>query len=168
LVLVALQATADARAPLFEAVDIALLLNSDPAQVRARSLLGQGPAQQDRSGPVTIDALDPDGATVYIYEVTHALETEVLGHLRLSYNTSGKSGRQSVDVPVMADPYPNTEARFAIALTGFGLLLGDPDALGEWGYDDVIGLASSNLGPDLSGQRAEAVMLMQQVRDLSR
>jgi len=39
--------------------------------------------------------------------------------------------------------------------------------LGRSGYDDVIALAQANLGSDPSGERAEAVMLMQLARDLS-
>ncbi|MFT7107404.1 MAG: Ca-activated chloride channel family protein [Yoonia sp.] len=60
-----------------------------------------------------------------------------------------------------------TDANFATAITRFGQLLHDPQALGASGYDDVIALAQANLGPDVSGQRAEAVALMQLAKDLS-
>ncbi|MFT6073139.1 MAG: hypothetical protein ACJAZ1_000043 [Yoonia sp.] len=60
-----------------------------------------------------------------------------------------------------------TDENFSAAVSRFGQLLRDPKALGESGYDGVIALAQANLGPDVSGQRAEAVMLMQLARDLS-
>ncbi len=60
-----------------------------------------------------------------------------------------------------------TEADFAAAIESFGLLLRDPQALGDNGYDEVIARAQASLGPDISGLRAEAVALMQLAKDLS-
>jgi hypothetical protein len=60
-----------------------------------------------------------------------------------------------------------TDENFAAAISRFGQLLHSPQALGRSGYDDVIALAQANLGSDPSGERAEAVMLMQLARDLS-
>lgn len=62
---------------------------------------------------------------------------------------------------------PKIDANFAEAIESFGILLSDPQAVGDKGYDDVIARAQANLGPDISGQRAEAVMLMRLAKDLS-
>ena len=62
---------------------------------------------------------------------------------------------------------PEIDANFAEAIESFGILLRDPQAVGDKGYDDVIARAQANLGPDISGQRAEAVMLMRLAKDLS-
>ncbi|MDA9980255.1 von Willebrand factor type A domain-containing protein [Yoonia sp.] len=62
---------------------------------------------------------------------------------------------------------PEIDANFAEAIESFGILLRDPQAVGVNGYDDVIARAQANLGPDISGQRAEAVMLMRLAKDLS-
>ena len=62
----------------------------------------------------------------------------------------------------------STDVNFATAIAGFGQLLHDPQAFGSAGYDPVIALAQSNLGPDVSGKRAEAVRTMQQASDLTR
>ena len=62
----------------------------------------------------------------------------------------------------------STDVNFATAIAGFGQLLHDPQVFGAAGYGPVIALAQANLGPDVSGQRAEAVRIMQQASDLSR
>lgn len=62
---------------------------------------------------------------------------------------------------------PEIDANFAEAIESFGILLRDPQAVEDKGYDDVIARAQANLGPDISGQRAEAVMLMRLAKKLS-
>jgi Ca-activated chloride channel family protein len=60
-----------------------------------------------------------------------------------------------------------TEAEFAAAIASFGLLLRDPKAFEDRSYDEVIARAQANLGPDITGQRAEAIALMQLAKNLS-
>lgn len=61
----------------------------------------------------------------------------------------------------------DTEAEFAAAIASFGLLLRDPKAFEDRSYDEVIARAQANLGPDISGQRAEAIALMRLAKNLS-
>jgi len=59
------------------------------------------------------------------------------------------------------------EARFGIAIAGFGQLLRGSDYLGGWGYADAIALAGGAKGEDPYGYRAEAVTLMRLAESLS-
>jgi hypothetical protein len=166
-VFIALQAPADALAPLHGAKGIEMQVNFDPAQIRTRRILGQDHDQQGNARLVTIDALRADKAAVYVYEVMPTSVTDSLGEIVLSFGTGDTGERRSIKRQIPAQTELNTDAGFAMALVGFGLLLRDPNALGEWGYDDVIRLADVNRGDDLTGQRTAAIMLMQQARDLS-
>ncbi len=95
-----------------------------------------------------------------------------LGFLRLRFKTSGDpaaGGGEStlVETPITADAGPDTDARFAAAIAGFGQLLRGSDYLGNWGWDDAVALAQENRGDDPFGYRSEAVMLMRLARSLS-
>ena len=53
----------------------------------------------------------------------------------------------------------STEARFSVAVAGFGQLLRGSPHLKAFGYDDVIALAQSSKGDDAFGYRAEFINL---------
>jgi Ca-activated chloride channel family protein len=72
-----------------------------------------------------------------------------------------------VETPITADAGPDTDARFAAAIAGFGQLLRGSGHLGSWSWDDAIALAQENRGDDPFGYRSEAVMLMRLARSLS-
>ena len=55
---------------------------------------------------------------------------------------------------------PDTEARFAAAVAGFGQLLRDGRHLGSFSFDDVLGLALGARGEDTYGYRAEFIRLV--------
>lgn len=54
--------------------------------------------------------------------------------------------------------------RFSAAVAGFGLLLRQSKFKGNINYDQVIDIAKSALGPDLNGDRAEFVRLVEQAK----
>jgi Ca-activated chloride channel family protein len=56
--------------------------------------------------------------------------------------------------------------RFAAAVAGFGMLLKDSQHRGEISLDDVIRLAESGLGGDMSGYREQFVELAERARNL--
>jgi Ca-activated chloride channel family protein len=92
-----------------------------------------------------------------------------LGFLRLRYKEPGATDSTLIQTPILTEgPDGGTEARFAAAIAGFGQLLTGTTALGDWGWDDAIRLASDNRGEDPFGYRAEAVNLMRLAQSLSR
>ncbi len=99
-------------------------------------------------------------------------ESEVsteLGYVTLRYKEPGERASRVIAMPILAEPRePDEEARFAVAIAGFGELLRGSIHLGAWGWDDAIDLASAAKGSDPYGYRAEAVRLMRLAQSLSR
>ncbi len=60
------------------------------------------------------------------------------------------------------------DARFSIAVAGFGQLLRDNPALHNFSYDDVIGLAQGAKGEDRFGYRAEFINLVRNAKSATR
>lgn len=92
-----------------------------------------------------------------------------LGFLRLRHVEPGESEsrlQETAILPAMAAP--TDEARFAVAMAGFGQLLQGASYLGDWGWDQAIELAVSARGEDAFGYRAEAVGLMRLADALSK
>lgn len=84
-----------------------------------------------------------------------------LGFLRLRHVAPGQSTSQLQETAILpAMTAPNDEARFAVAMAGFGQLLTGARYLGDWGWDEAIALAQGARGADPFGYRAEAVGLM--------
>jgi Ca-activated chloride channel family protein len=91
-----------------------------------------------------------------------------LGFLRLRHVEPGATDSQLQETAILPDmTAPGDEARFAVAMTGFGQLLTGATYLGDWGWDQAIDLALGARGDDTFGYRAEAVALMRLARDLS-
>ena len=63
---------------------------------------------------------------------------------------------------------PGDEARFAVAMAGFGQLLTGATYLGDWGWDQAIALAQGARGEDRFGYRAEAIGLMRLAQALEK
>jgi Ca-activated chloride channel homolog len=94
-----------------------------------------------------------------------------LGFLRLRWKAPGEEESQLIETPILADAAPTgdahlTEARFAVAMAGFGQLLKDSDFVHGWGWDQAIALAADNRGDDPFGYRNEAVRLMRLAQSL--
>lgn len=92
-----------------------------------------------------------------------------LGFLRLRWKAPGASDSQLVEaaIPATVTP-PDSEARFAAAIAGFGQLLTGATYLGDWGWDDAIALAEGARGEDPFGYRIEAVNLMRLAKAMPR
>lgn len=92
-----------------------------------------------------------------------------LGFLRLRHVSPGESTSQLQETPILADTMPPAdEARFAVAIAGFGQLLGGATYLGDWDWDKCVALAVSARGDDAFGYRAEAIGLMRLAAALSK
>lgn len=91
-----------------------------------------------------------------------------LGFLRLRYKAPGESTSALVETPISADPtVASDDARFAVAIAGFGQMLTGATYLGEWGWDQAIDLALQSRGDDPFGYRIEAVNLMRMAKSLA-
>lgn len=121
--------------------------------------------------PVGSDAVMTD-ALRYAPPV-EASDSGELGYLKLRYKAPGEDVSTLIEAPILPDMAPENgpaseDARFSVAIAGFGQLLRDGKYLGDWGYDDLIALAAANKGADDFGYRAEAVKLMRLAESLSR
>lgn len=86
---------------------------------------------------------------------------EELGFLRLRHVAPGQTTSQLQETPILPEmAAPGDEARFAVAMAGFGQLLTGATYLGDWGWDQAIALAQGARGEDAFGYRAEAIGLM--------
>jgi Ca-activated chloride channel family protein len=86
---------------------------------------------------------------------------EELGFLRLRHVAPGETESRLQEVPILPDmAEPGAEARFAVAIAGFGQLLTGASYLGDWGWDQAIALAEGARGDDAFGYRVEAITLM--------
>lgn len=92
-----------------------------------------------------------------------------LGYLKLRYKAPGEDISTLIETPILPDMGAASEdARFSVAVAGFGQLLRGGKYLGNWGYSDLIALANANKGADEFGYRAEAVKLMRLAETLTR
>ncbi len=96
-------------------------------------------------------------------------ETGELGFLRLRYKNPGEDRSHLIQTLIIdAVGAAGAEARFAIAMSGFGQLLRGSDYLGSWSWGDAIELANSALGEDAFGYRREAISLMRLAQSLAK
>ena len=87
--------------------------------------------------------------------------------LKIRYKLPDAQSSTLVSQPVTVDDYYETvdsaprDVRFAAAVAAFGELLRGGRYTGEFGYDDVIGLAQGARGEDRFGYRSEFIRLVQ-------
>ena len=170
--------------------DVKVQVEFNPAKVAEYRLIGYETRALNRedfnNDAVDAGELGAGHAVTAIYEVTPvgspaqlsdplryapntvAVSSDELGFLKLRYKEPGESVSQLIEVPIIGDSIPGTEANFAAAIAGFGQLLRNPQYLDDWGYDDAIALANANRGADNFGYRTEAVQLMRLAQSLSR
>lgn len=94
--------------------------------------------------------------------------SDELGFLRLRSVAPGASASTLQETAIL--PGTGTisdDARFAVAIAGFGQKLRGATYLGDWGWDQMIALAQGARGDDPYGYRAEAVTLMRLAQSLS-
>ena len=89
-----------------------------------------------------------------------------LGFLRLRYKAPGAETSQLIETPINAGGEASDDARFAVAMAGFGQLLTGSKYLNDWGWDKAIDLALAARGDDPFGYRIEAVNLMRMAKAL--
>jgi Ca-activated chloride channel family protein len=99
--------------------------------------------------------------------------TSELAYLKLRYKEpDGSTSRLLQQALLVRDIAGNVEGtsanyRFAAAVAGFGQLLRDNEALGDFDYDDVLMLASAAREDDDFGYRAEFINLVKTAQALS-
>lgn len=107
---------------------------------------------------------DPLRYQVQVPEVTDG----ELGYLRIRHVEPGQSASILQETAIAATDAPvSDDARFAVAMAGFGQLLTGAKYTGDWGWDRAIELALTARGDDPFGYRIEAVNLMRLAQSLS-
>ncbi len=101
-------------------------------------------------------------------EAPQAANRDELAFLRLRYKAPGSTRSRLIEhaIPNVVSP-AGQEARFAVAIAGFGQLLRHSNYLGNWGWSDAIALARGAAGKDAFGYRHEAINLMRLAQSLS-
>ncbi len=91
-----------------------------------------------------------------------------IGFLRLRYKAPGGDASKLIEMPIRQGAgEAGIEARFGVAIAGFGQLLRGSTYLSDWSWGDAIALASGALGADEFGYRREAISLMRLAESLS-
>lgn len=118
--------------------------------------------------PVGSDAIR-NGPLRYAEAEEQPASTGELGFLKLRYKRPLETASTLIEQPIPVEPGAASEdARFSVAMAGFGELLKGGTFLGDWGWDEAIALASGSRGADPYGYRAEAVTLMRLAEALDR
>ena len=167
--------------------DVRVRVRFNPEQVLSYRLIGyneRGAAAQAGDGPAGEPL--PVGATVTaFFEIvpvsapaeaqpgsgTTSSPTEVgslpeLLTVRLDYRRPEEGGRGRDEYTLSDDGHPFADAspdfRFAAAVAGFGLVLGEAPERGEATLRNVLEWADGARGPDVGGRRAEFVEMVRQ------
>ena len=91
-----------------------------------------------------------------------------LGYLRLRAVAPGETESRLTELAIPSETAaPTDDARFAVAVAGFGQMLRGAKYLGDWGWPQMIALAQGARGDDPFGYRAEAVTLMRLAESLA-
>ena len=170
--------------------DVKIQVEFNPAEVAEYRLIGyetRALAREDfNNDAVDAGEIGAGHSVTAIYEVTpvgsDAIMSDALryapaptdtgsgelGFLKLRYKAPGTDVSTLIETPIQPDMGAvRDDARFAVAIAGFGQLLRDGKYLGNWGYSDLIAMANAHKGSDDFGYRAEAVTLMRLAQTLS-
>ncbi len=101
------------------------------------------------------------------------VENGELAWLRIRYKLPGEQQSRLIEQPVAVAARTGfaeapADARFAAAVAGFGQLLRGSDTIGEFTWNDVLGIASDARGEDSFGYRAEFTRLVRTASSLDR
>ncbi len=96
-----------------------------------------------------------------------------LAWLRIRYKLPGETQSRLIEQPVHAADRTGfaeapADARFAAAVAGFGQLLRSSDMMGDFTWNDVLGIAADARGEDSLGYRAEFTRLVRTAAGLAR
>ena len=94
------------------------------------------------------------------------------GWLKLRYKLPDQDTSSRIDMIISASEKENDEMllrehNFASAVAGFAQLLQDNPHINDWGYAQVIDMATRNRGEDLLGYRSEFIQLVRKAKLLS-
>lgn len=169
--------------------DVKIQIEWNPAAVAEYRLIGYETRALNRedfnNDKVDAGEIGAGTAVTAIYEVTApgstalrndplrygaapaANEVGELGYLRLRYKAPGAQASQLIETPIVPGGEASDDARFAVAMAGFGQLLTGSVYLNDWGWDKAIDLALAARGDDSFGYRIEAVNLMRMAKALN-
>jgi len=89
------------------------------------------------------------------------IKASELGFVKLRYKKPGEAVSKLLSMPIPTGTSANnSEAGFAAAIAGFGQLLKGSDYMGDWTLIDATKMATTNIGADRFGYRAEAIRLI--------
>jgi len=168
--------------------DVKIQVEFNPAQIAEYRLIGyetRALRRQDfNNDKIDAGEIGAGHSVTAIYEVTPtgsaaqlsdplrygdqtANQSDELGYLRLRYKEPGQSQSKLIETPIkMAETQLSDDARFGIAIAGFGQLLRHSEYLGSWSIGDAITLATGARGADEFGYRQEAIGLMRIAQSL--
>lgn len=169
--------------------DVKIQVEFNPAQVSEYRLIGyetRGLRREDfNNDKVDAGEIGAGHSVTAIYEVTpkgspaelsdplrygaaSAPGSDELGFLRLRYKVPGQTQSALIETPIpMTDTPLGADARFGIAIAGFGQILRHSDYVTNWSIGDAIALATAARGADQFGYRQEAIGLMRIAQSLS-
>jgi len=105
-------------------------------------------------------------------KTAEGVKSDELAHVRLRYKLPGEDNSRLIEVPLPASltakmiEDASDDLRFAGAVAAFGQILRGGTYIGEFAYDDVVGLARGAYGADPHGYRREFANLVEMARDL--
>ena len=168
--------------------DVKIQVEWNPATVAEYRLIGYETRALNRedfsSDKIDAGEIGAGTAVTAIYEVTApgspALRNDPLrygtavpvsdlselGFLRLRYKAPGGDASQLIETPIHIGGKPSNDARFAVAIAGFGQLLTGSTYLNDWSWENAIDFALASRGDDPFGYRIEAVNLMRMAKAL--
>lgn len=168
------------------AQDVKIQIEFNPAQVAEYRLIGYETRALDRAdfNNDRVDAGDigaghsvtalyelvPVGSPAQLsdplrYRADVVAESDEVGFLKLRYKDVGDTQSKLIEEVLPTDV--GGGADFSVALAGFGQLLRDNSALGDWSWQELVDFAATTIGADPSGDRQEALRLMRLAATLS-
>ena len=118
--------------------------------------------------PVGSDAIR-NGPLRYGAETELVGASDELGFFKLRYKRPGEDVSQLIEEPILpVQGNASDDARFSVAIAGFGELLRGGAYQNSWGWEEAIALANGARGEDRFGYRAEALTLMRLAESLSK
>ncbi|MEM8671459.1 MAG: VWA domain-containing protein [Planctomycetota bacterium] len=123
-------------------------------------------------GSKTLDQVPESDALRYQEpaSASPAAETGELLTLKLRYKLPEESASQMVEHVVYdsgsAFEQADSEFQFAAAVASFGMLLRDSEYRGDWTFEDVKNVATSNLGSDRHGLRSEFIQIVDRAQSM--
>ena len=102
------------------------------------------------------------------YSVAEVPDSAETGYLRLRYKNPDDTASQLIEAVLPTEVSAlDTEARFAVAMAGFGQLLRGTTALGDWSWSEALDFTEAAVTQNPTAHRSEALQLMRLAQTLS-